>query len=251
MKIDNIEINGNGVARAITYNYPYGNINLDTILKYKLYNYLILFGIRVTTCDTSMPDDIVGGMRLRKAFFGTDDYWELGASNGSTDPSPYWITHPMSDAAKYGGTAWVKEGQYLYALGGNFHGYPSFAPLKPIDVIRWKPTSQQIQDAKDNKIDLSAEFEKARNEGNVIESKSNDTLIHRTWGNKLYKDSAGCQVFGNNNELKLLTNWANQHIQLYKKNSFSYTLMSKEQFLTSNLYTQALENTTNINQLGL
>lgn len=241
MKIENIPINGNTIAHAITYNYPppNGNINLNAIITNKWYNYLVLFGIRVTTCDTSMPDDLIGGIRLKKAFFGGifgGDYWEICVSNGSTDPSPYWLTNPMSDAARYGGTAWVKEGQYLYRKRySGFKGYPAFEPINPIDVYRWKPTQTQVRDAKAKKLDLGSEFENAKIMGQVIESKSVDTLIHRTWSNKLYMDSAGCQVFGDNDALVTLSNWAKQHKDIYKTNSFSYTLLTKEQFVTSNI----------------
>jgi hypothetical protein len=240
MKIENIPINGNTIARAITQNYfpPNGNINLNAIITNKLYNYLVLFGIRVETCDTSMPDDLIGGIRLRKAFFGSilgGDYWEICVSNGSTDPSPYWLSNPMTDAARYGGTAWVKEGQYLYAKSVDYYGYPSFAPLKPINVYRWTPTKDQIKDAKANKINLSSQFEIEKSIGKVTESTSSDTLIHRTWSNKLYKDSAGCQVFGDNKDLITISKWANEHIKLYKKNSFSYTLLTKDQFINPNL----------------
>jgi hypothetical protein len=243
MKIEKISINGDTIARAITQNYypPSGNINLNAIITNKWYNYLVLFGIRVSTCDTSMPDDLIGGIRLRKPFFGGifgGDYWEICVSNGSTDPSPYWITNPLSDAARYGGTAWVKEGQYLYRKrNSGFEGYPAFEPINPINVYRWSPTKAQIQDAKAKKLDLSVEFEIAKNSGQIIESTSNDTLIHRTWSNKLYKDSAGCQVFGDNDALITLSSWASQHRKIYKSNSFSYTLLTKDQFVNPNKYT--------------
>lgn len=133
-----------------------------------------------------------------------------------------------------GGTAWVAEGQYIYGLGPKYFGYPSFVPLKPVKVYRWKPTQAQIKDAKAKKIELSAEFEKAKEKGQIIIGTSDSVFIHRTWTpNSLYKDSAGCQVFANNGSLVTLTNWAIEHKNIYKKNSFSYTLLTKEDFINN------------------
>jgi hypothetical protein len=250
MKIENIPIDGQSVANAIMYNYPNGLVNLNSIKERKLYDYLILFGIRVSTCDTSMPDDLIGGIRLKKSFFGGlfgGDYWDICVSNGSTDPSPYWLTNPMSDAAQYGGTAWVKEGQYVYRKRyGGFMGYPAFEPMLPINVYRWKPSQQQINDAKAKKVDLSSEFEIAKSMGQVIDSTSNDTLIHRTWSNKLYKDSAGCQVFGDNDALITLSKWAQTSIELRYGNAFFYTLLTKDQFVNANTNLSMLSQAYNL-----
>lgn len=233
MKIEGFDITGQGIANAIDRTYPTGNINLSAIQKNKWYNYLVLWAIRVSTCNTSMPDDVIGGIRLKKDIYG-NDYWDILYSDASTDPSPYWLMNPMSDARLYGGTAWVAEGQYIYGLGPKYFGYPSFVPLKPVKVYRWKPTQAQIKDAKAKKIELSAEFEKAKEKGQIIIGTSDSVFIHRTWTpNSLYKDSAGCQVFANNGSLVTLTNWAIEHKNIYKKNSFSYTLLTKEDFINN------------------
>jgi hypothetical protein len=251
MKINNIEISGDGIANTIDFVYPNGNINLAAIRKNKLYNYLVLWGIRVSTCNTGMPDDAIGGIRLKKNLLGMD-YWEIMYSDASTDPSPYWLLNPMSDAKMYGGTAWVAEGQYRYGLGGDYNGYPSFRPKEPVKVWRWTPTKSQINNAKANHSPLSIEFETAKLSGQAKLGTSDSVLIHRTWdARNLYKDSAGCQVFANNGSLVILNKWAQEHINTYKKslgydaaNTFSYTLLTKDEFVKYNggLYNWGLYN---------
>ena len=235
MKIDGkVKVNGDTVVKAIMSTYPNGRINLDAIAKNKLYDYLFLFGIRVATCNTGLPDDAIGGIRLKKNLLG-NDYWEIIFSEATTDPTPYWLVNPMSDAAKAGGTAWVIEGQWNYGMGGNFKGHPSFRPKESISVYRWKPTQAQINDARKNRTPLSADFKKAKESGQVKIGKSIDTLIHRSWSStSLFKDSAGCQVFANNGALNTMYSWAKKHISIYKKNDFVYTLLTKEQFLSAN-----------------
>jgi hypothetical protein len=234
MKINDIEVTGDSIVRAIKANYPKGKINLDAIEKNKLYNYVFLFGVRVATCNTSVPDDAIGGIRLQKGIMGYD-YWETIYSEATTDPSPYWLINPMSDAAAYGGTAWVIEGQWNYSLGGNFKGNPCFRPKEKISVYRWRPTKQQIADSKINNTPLSLQFELAKKAGQVKIGTSIDTLIHRSWSPKnLYKDSAGCQVFANNGALNTLYSWAKKHYSIFKTNNFVYTLLTKEQFSEAN-----------------
>jgi len=235
LEINKIKITGETIANAIDYNYPTGIINMAAIKKNKLYNYLVLWGVRVATCDTSMPDDAIGGIRLKKDFFG-NDYWEIVFSEGTTDPTPYWLQNPMSDAKVYGGTAWVAEGQYLYSKGyGSFQGYPFFAPINPVKVYRWTPSASQIALAKKNKLALSNAFESAKSSNQVKISDTTTVLIHRSWSPKnLYKDSAGCQVFADNGALTKMTKWASEHIKIYGKNSFAYTLLTKEQFTMPN-----------------
>jgi hypothetical protein len=235
MKISGISLEGDTIVKAIMSTYPKGKINIDAILKNKLYNYVFLFGVRVATCNTGIPDDAIGGIRLKKGILGYD-YWETIYSEATTDPSPYWLSNPMSDAANNGGTAWVKEGQWSYGMGGNFLGHPSFRPKENISVYRWKPTKTQIYDSKKNNTPLSIDFEKAKQSGQVKISDSLDVLIHRSWTpNSLYKDSAGCQVFANNGALDTLYGWAMKHYSIFKKNDFVYTLLTKEEFVNSNV----------------
>jgi len=99
MEIGNIKLNGETIIKAIEYNYPNGIIHPSVIQKNKIYTYVILFGIRFATCDSSMPDDVIGAVRLKKRFIlDGGDYWEILLSGGSTDPSPYYLENPMVDA---------------------------------------------------------------------------------------------------------------------------------------------------------
>lgn len=236
MKIGNVTLNGESIVKAIEYNYPKGIIHPSVIKKNKIYNYVILFGIRFATCDSGIPDDFIGAIRLKKRFLiAGGDYWEMLLSGASTDPSPYYLENPMVDAKYLGGTAWVVEGQYNYYLGGDFKGEPAFRPIKPMKVYRWSPSDQEIKQAKARKSPLSAEFEFAKMNGKVKISTSVDTLIHRSWGtSKYYKDSAGCQVFADNRTLRTLESWAKQHIKMYKENKFVYTLFTKSEFMNAN-----------------
>jgi hypothetical protein len=217
MKIEGIEINGDSIANAIRKYYP-SYINL--VESQQLFNYVLIFGIRVSTCDTSIPDDFLGAIRLEKSLITGDTYWNYVITEGTTDPSPYYLATTIDKQARLaGGTAWVKEGQYIYFLRGNYDGFPAFAPKTTVDVYRWMPSySGDLFNISKAKL-----------------SKSSDTLIHRSWATeKFYKDSAGCQVFKNNSTLIELKNWAKNHIKKYKINSFTYTLLTSNQFVSAN-----------------
>jgi hypothetical protein len=218
MKIENIEINGDSIANAIRKYYPN---YIKLVESQSLYNYVLIFGIRVDTCDTGLPDDFLGAIRLEKSLITGDDYWNFILTNGTTDPSPDYLVKTIDNAARLaGGTAWVKEGQYIYyKLNGGYKGYPAFAPKDTIKVYRWMPSkSGELFDPSKAKLSTSV-----------------DTLIHRSWASgRFTKDSAGCQVFKNNSLLKDLAEWADKHISIYKMNSFTYTLLTKKQFIEAN-----------------
>jgi len=234
MLIEKIPVNGETVANAIMATYPNGKINLDEIKKNKLYNYVVLYGVRLETCDTGLMDDAIGGIRLRQALTPlADDYWEIINSNATTDPTPYWLinsTDPIP--AKYG-TAWTVEGQYRFYPAGNFKGYPSFRPVDPIPVYRWKPSKDEIKRLTKSGKPLSSGFEAAKERGEVkIISPTTTILIHRSWGSSS-KNSAGCQVFADNGALTRLYSWGLLHNKLYKT-PMIYTLLTKNQFTIAN-----------------
>jgi hypothetical protein len=247
LDINGVKITGDNVARAIDYNFPDGIINCAAIMKKKWYNYLILFGIRVRTCDTSVPDDIIGGIRLKKGFFGYD-YWEILMVDATTDPTPSYLRTPMSDARALGGTAWVVEGQYeYYRPNAYFDGFPQFRPTKPVAVYRWNPTQKEINDLTKKGIPLSNGFEEAKANGKVKIDATASVLIHRSWSNnKLSNDSAGCQVFANNGALLTINKWAKEHEYIYKSNKFVYNLFTKEMFSNDSiLYGDIFNSNTN------
>ena len=236
MTIEGIEITGDSVANAIRKYYP---AEIGLIEKEQLLNYVLMFGIRVATCDTSKPDDVLGAIRLNKNAFG-GTYWEMIITEGSVDPSPQYLKKTIDEAARRaGGTAWVKEGKYVYYLMSTmFQGFPAFAPKpgNPVSVYRWMPKY------------AGEKFDSSK----ATLSTSVDTLIHRSWNKTAFKnDSAGCQVFLNNALLFDLEKWAKKHIKIYNNlNSFSYTLLTKNQFVNANQKSDFYDTYINIyNQL--
>lgn len=260
LNIDGIEVNANTVVNAIKYYYPK---TFEFAEKNQAYNYLFLFGIRVSACDTSLPDDIIGAIRYAKSATG-GGYYEGLISAATTDPSPYYQIPPVnkvngkcpnatvkspsgkvksvrtepctgnrypnkccsyfdSEARTKGGTAWVAVGQHIYKLYRNgqlFKGFPAFSPVDEVEVYRWYPS--YVGDV--------------FSESKALKSTSTSCYIHRSWwSDKLFNDSAGCQVITDNNLLRKMKDWALAH----NKNSnypkfYTYTLLSKEQFVNAN-----------------
>lgn len=230
MKIDGIPVTSDSITK--TYRRYYPNY-YKQIADANKFHFLLLWGIRVSTCDTSLPDDLVGGLRVNNL-----NFWESIVSDASTEPSPALIAKPLADAKRLGGAAFVKEGQYGFRYIGTNHTwrpYPAFCPTKPMDVYRYVPTAAEINAWKTKKTPLSSVFEQAVKSGRAIVSKSPDTCIHRAYSkDKFYNDSAGCQILSNYDSLKTLGKWANDHINKKYGNSFIYTLFTKDQFVTAN-----------------
>lgn len=231
--INGIDINAATIGNCYKMFYP---STYRRLVEKNRFHYLELWGIRMSTCDTSLPDDYVGGIRVNNL-----NFLEVIAAAASTDPTPKYVATPVdSGARRAGGTAYVKEGQHTYKYIGKKHPlwkpYPAFCPTTPMAVYRWNPTAQEVKEAKQKKIALSSFFDKALKEGRVKVSKSSDTCIHRAWSrNNLYADSAGCQVFSDLDTLNTLGDWATSHINKKYGNFFVYTLFTKEQFLQANL----------------
>jgi hypothetical protein len=267
LAIDNIQLNGYNVAKAIKAKYPE---TIDLVVNNKLYGYLLLFGIRVSNCDTGMPDDFLGGIVYKKGLTG-NDYWDIIVTNASVDPSPKFVQPNVyfdDEARNAGGTAWVKEGQYIYYLAkpcrkgnGNtnyadcYFSYPAFGPLEAVQIYRWNPKryvckNGQLEDivyntkckdkggldyvfnAKGEKIPKYESFDPSQAKLDTTDS----TFIHRSWyKDKFWNDSAGCQVFQNVDLLWDLRDWALEHIKLYgiknKITTFTYTLFSRQDFV--------------------
>ena len=103
--IDGIPINTKTIMNAYKYWYPY---TYEKILNDNKFHYLYIFGIRVDTCDTSLPDDLIGGIRVNKL-----NFLELIVSKASTEPSPKNLANLFdAEAIAKGGAAFVKEGEY-------------------------------------------------------------------------------------------------------------------------------------------
>jgi hypothetical protein len=231
--IEGIQINPTTIQNCYKTFYPN---SYNQIANQNLFHYLHLWGIRVSSCDTSLPDDYVGGIRVNNL-----NLLEIVESKASTDPSPQSLTKLHDVEAKLkGGTAFVAEGQYTYMYMGSrfgiFSPLPSFCPTKPVKVYRWNPSKEEIAAWNRGKgTPLSSLFENAVKSKKVKISTSNDVCIHKTWSKeKLWNDSAGCQVLTNDNTLKTLGQWAIDHQKKKYGNSFIYTLFTKEQFISAN-----------------
>lgn len=231
-KIEGIEVNTTSILNCYRRYYPE---TYNQIVQKNRFHFLNLWGIRVSTCDTALPDDIIGGIRVNNF-----NFVESISAAASTDPSPKYVGKPISsNAARAGGTAFVKEGQYTYRYNGTRHPlwkpYPSFCPTKAMAVYRWNPSPQQIDVSRKTKKPLSSFFEEALKTGKVKLSTSRDTCIHRAWSRTtLFADSAGCQVFSDLEALNTLGKWANEHIAKKYGNIFVYTLFTKQQFVDAN-----------------
>lgn len=230
MKIDNIPVTSDSIIKCYRGYYPNYFKQVSDANKF---HFLLLFGIRVSTCDSSLPDDVVGGLRVNNF-----NFWETIISDASTEPSPALVAKPLSDAKRLGGAAFVKEGQYGFRyIGRSSHlwrPYPAFCPTRPMDVYRYVPTAAEISDWKNKKIPLTKAFQQAVKTGRAILSKSPDTCIHRAYSrDKFFNDSAGCQILSNYDSLKTLGSWAEEHIKKRYGNSFIYTLFTKEQFVAA------------------
>jgi len=229
--INGIPITTDSIIKCYEKYYP-DSYNL--IAKDRLFHYLHLWAIRVSTYDTGLPDDYMGGLRINNLGFN-----EIAFSAGSVDPSPRWLIESYSSTAqKLGGTAWMVEGQYSYRYNGNKHGsfapYPSFCPIKPTKVYRWLPTTEEKNMISSGKLPAASLFDKALKEGKVKTSTSPDTCIHRSWNKRFWGDSAGCQIYADLNALTKVGVFANEHISKKYQNIFTYTLFSLQQFMSAN-----------------
>lgn len=234
MQIEGIPITSASIINCYRRYYPQF---WNQVSSQNLFHYLNLWGIRVSTCDTSLPDDMVGGIRVNNL-----NFYEVLVSSASTDPSPALIANPLADARRLGGAAFVKEGQYSYRYIGTKHPtwkpHPAFCPTAPMTVYRWMPTAEEIAAWRKQKKPLSTAFEEAVKAGKVKISKSPDTCIHRAWSTtKFYNDSAGCQILSDYKTLNELGNWAKSHIDKKYGNVFMYTLFTKQQFIDANKVT--------------
>jgi hypothetical protein len=243
--IDGIPVNSMTIRKC--YETYYGSSTFTLIDNKNYFHYLHLFGIRMSTSDTSKLDDFLGGFRVTNL-----NLYESVVGSASLDPSPSNLQKFFdAEARAKGGTAFVREGQHLYYYIGNKHKkwnpYPAFCPKpdkqgKGAKVYRWMPEQPVITAyQKYGKPPLSAGFEAEMNKLKLGQpsrakySDSSDTCIHRAWRkDNLTNDSAGCQVTANYDLLNTLGKWANEHISKKYGNLFTYTVFTKEQFIQAN-----------------
>jgi hypothetical protein len=152
------------------------------------------------------------------AFFYYDDKGNLQGRIcvGTTDPSTFFLKNPMGE----GGAAILKGGQYVDTYKIDYHRgkYEALCQrLKKVRVIR------------DNDRDGLTNFLNAEEDGffgiNIHKStatKNDKTLIGR--------DSAGCQVFQNNNDFYEMMRLARISGSKYG-NKFTYTLLDDKDYI--------------------
>lgn len=230
--LEGIPINASTIANCYKMFYP---DSYKMLQDSNFVHYLHLWAIRVSTCDTSLPDDLIGGIRI-----SAWNLLDITVSNGSTDPSPKYVKTPVDRDAKIkGGTAFIIEGQYAYRYNGKRHKkwkpYPSFCPISRVPVYRWNASMADVKSYKDGKKPLSSSFDAALKSGAIIKSFSSDVCIHRAFDkSRFWADSAGCQILTDYDSLNTLGTWADEHRAKGYPNSFIFTLFNKSQFLSAN-----------------
>lgn len=235
-QIDGIPISAGTITNTYRRYYP------TQFAASSKYNFVNLFGIRVSTSDTSKLDDFVGAIRLSSLYSSFDGY-EILVCKASTEPSPLYIAKPFDyEAIRKGGAAFLKEGQHIYYLINPRSVKPiwsdrgkncAFCPTNEVPVYRFKPTQTDINLWRQGRQSISKNFERGVG---VKLSTSSDTCIHKAWSETLYNDSAGCQVISPS-DLPIFRNicsWAQLHLNKGYGNAFTYTLFTRQQFITAN-----------------
>jgi hypothetical protein len=90
--IDNIPITAETIANTYRKYYP------TQFASTSKYNFVNLFGIRVSTADTSQLDDFLGAIKLSSGY-STMDTYEMVVCRASLEPAPMWISKPFDAEA--------------------------------------------------------------------------------------------------------------------------------------------------------
>jgi hypothetical protein len=153
------------------------------------------------------------------AYFYYDNQGKLvgDVAKGTTDPSTFWLKSPI---LKEQGTAILKSGQYpnAYAIGLHRGKYEALVQTgAKVDVIR--------DNDRDSYINYLA----------PIKSGYFGINIHRATRGKqdvavIDKDSAGCQVFQNEDDYNKMMQLARIHKNKYG-NNFTYTLIDERDII--------------------
>ena len=169
----------------------------------KPYN-LNIIGIRNNNrIPNSFDDTIV-------VFWKYKDQWNFNQYQATTDPGLYYINHPLSP----GGTAILKEGQYLhcYCLGLHRGKYKALVQFMPVTIIR--------DFNKDNYLDFTCVKEETGLFGINIHraNLTGKTINVNQW-------SAGCQVFAASGQFKEFISLCEKSEKYWGK-TFSYALIN-------------------------
>lgn len=192
-------------------NYTLSSI-VSTLYKkgFKVYtspNRLNIVGIRTSNDISETFDDFI-------VFFYYDDNGFLRGKicPATTDPSVQYLQKPMNA----NGTAILKSGQYLdaYQLGMHKGKYKALVQRKPVTVIRDKDRDSLLNFFSETQTGLFG-----INIHRASRGKNNVSVIGL--------DSAGCQVFMNENDFNQMMELADISAALYG-NSFTYTLLDEK-----------------------
>lgn len=187
-------------------------------------------GIRTKSCGVSgvkggitADDFFVMLQRKTSTIHSLLSDWSVKYFPITTDPTAAYRQKPIAGAKKTGyliarnwqPTETIPEfcGHYLYELG-NYGGKVAFLCRAQQNVWQFDVVAagkQQIPfnmtaDAYAKQIKLAPKRYAA------------GMFIHRSWGKLMWTDSAGCQVFQDNNDLQLVFNEANNWRNKMKKN---------------------------------
>jgi hypothetical protein len=209
----------------------------------------IFIGIRVKSCGISgvkggvTADDVFVMLRRQTSpIFPVIKEWNIEYFPMTTDPTSAYRQNPIAGAKKTGyliarnwkPTPQIPEfcGHYLYELGNYAN---SNALLCRTEQNVWQfnvvdKGKQQIPegmtaDAYAKQIKLNP----ARYAAGMF--------IHRSWGDLMYRDSAGCQVFKDNNDLNKIYFLCNKWQQKMRKSKtkfskfFDYILVDGDMIL--------------------
>ena len=166
---------------------------------------LNIVGVRTADPQPNKFDD-----HILVFFRDQKDKWHYAEFPATTDPGTYWLQNPMNP----GGTAILKEGQYVdaYAMGLHRGQYPALVQKnKPVTILR---------DYDRNAIlDFGSHDESTGFFGiNIHRANSSGSTL----AVNLY--SAGCQVFQRADHFGLFMKLCETHRTLHD-NFFTYTLI--------------------------
>jgi hypothetical protein len=184
-------------------------------LGYKVFTHgqynLNLIGVRSSNPKPETADDWITCW-----YKDSNDCWQSHWWKASTDPSQYWLKHPM----RVEGTAVVVEGQYpgLWRVGTH-KGYKAFQQVGKVKVYR--------DGDLDNELDFDPETIQEGLfyiNGHAMESDPWDE--HDIERDALGKWTAGCQVWANPPEFRQAITLAEQSKALGFGNTVTYTLVN-------------------------
>jgi hypothetical protein len=172
-------------------------------------NQLNIVGVRSNSVIPNKFDDFI------YVFFkDAKNDWKGYSYPATTDTGTYWLKNPMNS----GGTALLKEGQYVDAYQNGYHKgqYPALVQAKPVTVFR------------DYNRDAILDF------NNGKESTGQFGInIHRASASSpsdaVDKWSAGCQVFQSPSDFQEFMGLVKTHQNTYG-NKFTYTLIDERAY---------------------